>query len=156
MTTHTGQLLGIARKPKARAAMEELDAIRVDTATGLDGDWRGTPPATGPDDRQVSVLSLESWRAVCEELGTELPWTMRRANLLVDGLKLSFTIGNRITIGDVVLEITSETVPCARMDEQKTGLTAALASNWRGGVCCRVLHGGSIRIGQKIAHEAVG
>tara|TARA_Y100000588_G_C14141524_1_gene876297 strand:- start:1158 stop:1283 length:126 start_codon:yes stop_codon:yes gene_type:complete len=41
----------------------------------------------------------------------------------VDELDLMESTGNLIRIGDTVLEITGETLPCPRIDEQKQGLT---------------------------------
>ena len=60
------------------------------------------------------------------------------------------TKGNRLKIGDVLLEITGETDPCFRMDEQQEGLQEALRPHWRGGVTCRVLSEGQIAVGDEI------
>lgn len=152
MTNVKGTLVAIARKSKPGQVMEEVNSATIDVDTGIEGDWRGTPRVGGPDDRQISVLSAEAWQSVCQDVGNDLPWTYRRANLLVKGLELSHTTGDRLTLGPVTLEITCETVPCERMDEQLTGLTQALVPDWRGGVCCRVISGGSIKVGQSVTH----
>ncbi len=144
MSTGEGRLAGIARKTEKYAAMVEVRNATVSLAAGVEGDYRGAMQAT---DRQVTVMSIEAWRRVCEELGAQLPWTMRRANLLVEGLDLEDSIGKRIAIGDVVLEVAMETAPCKRMDEQHPGLTEALDPDWRGGTCCRVVSGGAIGVG---------
>ena len=39
--------------------------------------------------RQVTLLSLEQWQQACEVLNIRLPWTARRANLLVCGLQFN-------------------------------------------------------------------
>jgi MOSC domain-containing protein YiiM len=52
-------------------------------------------------------------------------------------------------IGDLILEVTGETKPCFRMEEASPGLRNALNSGWRGGVTCRVLQGGQIRVGDR-------
>ena len=97
-------------------------------------------------------LSFESWQIACAELGVELPWTTRRANILVSGMKFSAEdVGKILQIGDVQLQITVETDPCNRMDEQHQGLTVALTPDWRAGVCCRVLQGGEIRLNDHVA-----
>jgi hypothetical protein len=36
------------------------------------------------------------------------------------------------------------------MDEQFDGLTEALMSNWRGGVCCNVKKGGDVKLGSNV------
>ena len=140
-------MLGIARKTEKYAAMVEVRNATVSLAAGVEGDYRGALRATN---RQVTVMSAEAWRRACDDLGTEIPWTIRRANLLVEGLDFEETIGGRIEIGDVVLEVAMETAPCHRMDEQHQGLTGALKPDWRGGVCCRVVSGGAIAVGDGV------
>ena len=76
-----GKLLGIARRAKTHAPMEELQTVAIASGTGLEGDSRGKM-----EDRNVTVLSAEVWDAVCGELGADLPWTTRRSNLLVGGI----------------------------------------------------------------------
>lgn len=122
--------------------MQLLDSVQVRVEDGLEGDFRGSHPR-----RQVTVLALEAWHAVCAEVGAQLPWQTRRANLLVEGLLLQETRGQRLSIGDLELEITGETDPCYRMDEAMAGLKKALIPDWRGGVLCKVITPGRIEIG---------
>ncbi|MBR53210.1 hypothetical protein CMK19_05525 [Candidatus Poribacteria bacterium] len=96
------------------------------------------------------MLALEKWVSACNDLKTKLSWTERRANLLVEGLNLKDSTGQHLQIGDVILEITGETTPCARMDEVKTGLMSALTIDWRGGVLCQVIQSGKITVGNSI------
>ena len=140
-------LQGIATREKSRVDMVEHAEIEVTIENGLVGDFRGKPGK-----RQVTVLATEAWSSACGVVGKELPWTTRRANLLVDRLSAidESAIGNVIQIGDVRLKITGETDPCRRMDEYCPGLKEALTPNWRGGVCCRVLAGGKIAVGDKV------
>jgi MOSC domain-containing protein YiiM len=143
-----GRLIGIARRERKRAPMEELEHARVAPDSGVAGDFRGRPGR-----RQVTVLAAPGWQAACAELGRELPWTTRRANLLVDGIPLAETTGRRLVIGTVVLEITGELDPCSRMDEADEGLCRALTPDWRGGVTTRVLAGGDIDVGDGVRLE---
>jgi MOSC domain-containing protein YiiM len=39
------------------------------------------------------------------------------------------------------------------MEEQVTGLKKALTDNWRGGILCRVISGGTINIDDRITLE---
>ena len=144
----TGRVLAIARREKSRAPMEEVDVAQVTTETGVEGDFRGNP-----DERQVTVLTRESWQAACAELGMNVPWTTRRANILIEGLRVEGKLGKTIRIGDMTLRITGETDPCNRMEEQVTGLRQALTPDWRGGVTCRVVTSGHIAIGDSVDLE---
>ena len=141
-----GRLVAIARKPAAGAPVEEVAEARITAAAGLEGDSRGQP---GP--RQITVLAVEDWAAACAELGAEVSWTLRRANLLVEGFALPREPGARLNIGDVVLEVTGETIPCERMDEGHAGLCAVLTPEWRAGRTCRVMAGGDISVGDAAA-----
>lgn len=132
-----GRLLGIATRTAPGAPMRELDAAEITTHSGVAGDARGRPGA-----RQVTVIAREGWRDACRELGTELPWTARRANLLVEGLALETSTGRRLRIGSARLEVCAEADPCRAMDARHAGLRAALVPRWRGGVTCRVLESG--------------
>ena len=150
MAVQVGRLLGIARKAKPKAGMEELDAVEIGVDFGVAGDWRGHKSGSKLDGRQVSVMTIEDWKAACADVGEEAPWTVRRANLLVDRLILENAVGAMIQIGDVILRVTEETAPCNRMDGQVEGLTDALMPNWRGGVCCMVEHGGTVKLGHEV------
>ena len=136
------KVLALATREKSRAPMREHQAIRVTRERGLEGDSRGKP-----NSRQVTLLSEKQWRQACNELSEALPWTYRRANILVSDVEFSEDmLGKEIQIGTLVLKITGETDPCPRMDEQHQGLTEALRLYWRGGVCCRVLEDGDIAV----------
>lgn len=141
-----GRLIGIARREQKRAAMETLDDAEISAQTGVANDSRGKP-----GQRQVTVISAEAWAAACRDLGRQIPWTTRRANLLVEDVQLPQRTGAVIEIGDVRLLVTMEVDPCSRMEEQYEGLKAALTPEWRGGVACTVLQGGSVRLGDLVA-----
>lgn len=141
-----GRLVGIARRDQKRAPMETLERAEVSDQTGVAHDSRGKP-----GDRTVTVISARAWREVCAELGQEIPWTTRRANLLVDDIDLPRSAGPIIEIGDVRLQVKMEVEPCSRMDEQFEGLTEILKPDWRGGLGCTVLKGGLISIGEPVA-----
>ena len=118
----TGQLIGIARRAGRRAPMEELSHGAITLGAGLEGDSRGAKFKT----RQITVLAREDWDAALLDLADlsgppDLPWTVRRANLYVEGLRLPRAKGGVLRIGDVVLEITGQTNPCQRMEDAHRG-----------------------------------
>ena len=152
MNDRSGTLKGIATRPAKRAAMTTHNEIVIDAGAGLAGDF-----ARKPGKRQVTVLAWEKWLAACAALGVspervpeQVPWTFRRANLLLTGIDLPVTIGRRIAIGPVVLEITGETDPCKRMEEQFAGLQNALMPDARGGVTTTIITGGAVVLGDPV------
>jgi len=139
------ELRGIAIRLRPKAPMAACEQALVTPERGVEGDSRGKPGR-----RQVTLLSSESWAKACAELGEDLPWMTRRANLLVSGLEFTPAhVGSILRFGQLVLEITRETDPCSRMDQARPGLRAALEPDWRGGVCCRVIAAGEIALGQR-------
>ena len=151
MTKLPARLLAIAIRHRSRGTMQELPRAAVTAGGGVADDFRGRPGR-----RQVTMLSLENWQAACAQAGRpELPWTTRRANLLVSGIDLAAAgeaaaEGCLLRIGAVELEVTGETAPCERMEEAWPGLRAALAVAGRGGVTCRVLRGGELAAGDPV------
>jgi len=141
-----GTLLGVAIKSASKAPVVSLDNATISLESGVQGDHRGKP-----GDRQVTVLSRESWEDACQQIDQDLPWTVRRANLLIEGPSLVDSTGSRLQVGDVVLEITGETKPCPRMDEASPGLKDALVPAWRGGATCKVIRGGKVSIGDPVS-----
>ncbi|MEO8225462.1 MAG: MOSC domain-containing protein [Gammaproteobacteria bacterium] len=138
-----GRVLGIARRDVKRGPMLPLTEAEILLTAGVTGDTRGRPGA-----RQVTVLSATAWLEACAEAGTDLQWLARRANLLVDGVDLHASTGAVLRLGDAVeLLVTGELDPCERMDAAAPGLRRALASEWRGGVTCRVQRGGVLQVG---------
>jgi MOSC domain-containing protein YiiM len=142
-----GQLLAIARAPVKRGPLTPVSEAVIDVRDGIAGDARGSRP-----DRQVTVVFREGWEAACRDLGVDLPWVTRRANLFVEGVEVPRE-GRRFVIGPVVFEVTQETQPCQVMEAAHRGLRAALTPDWRGGVCCRVVKGGTIRVGDRVDVE---
>jgi MOSC domain-containing protein YiiM len=139
-----GLLVGIARAARKRAPLAETDKAEVTLDAGIIGDARGTRPG-----RQVTVLFREGWEAACRDLDVSLPWTTRRANLLVEGVPVPRE-GARLSVGALVLEVTDETKPCQVMEAACSGLRRALTPEWRGGVTCRVVRGGTICLGDRV------
>lgn len=139
-----GKLLGISYKTESRGEMHEVQSSIITIESGIENDYKGSKSKK----RQITLLSKEDWESACKSLNLDLHWTVRRANLMIEGIDLKNSIQKQIKIGDrVLLEITSETKPCYRMDEQAKGLMDALLNDWKGGVCCSVIQGGDIKIG---------
>jgi MOSC domain-containing protein YiiM len=143
--TRTGKLLAIATKKSKGASMIPLESTLVTTEHGIEGDHRGKP-----GDRQVTVVSQDSWDEACRELNQSVPWIARRANLLVGGISFKDSTGYILHIGELILEITGETKPCDRMDEFIQGLQNVLIPDWRAGVTCRVIKSGEIKLGDRV------
>jgi MOSC domain-containing protein YiiM len=139
-------LTAIAIRAKSKAIMAELAEVNVSISKGLAGDARGNPGK-----RQVSLLSAEQWHLACNEVGCKLPWTTRRANILVSGVQFGPQHVNQIVcIGDLRMRVCAETDPCIIMERAQKGLKNALIPDWRGGILCEVLNPGDIKVGDEV------
>jgi len=142
---HTlGTVKGIAVREASRAPMKEQQQVEVTLTHGIVQDYRGVGL------RQVTFLDVGQWQEVLAELGVELPWYTRRANVLIEGLDLPATVGRRLQIGACRFAIGGETTPCERMDELQPGLRHVLTPGLRGGVWGKVLQGGPLRVGDEV------
>jgi MOSC domain-containing protein YiiM len=137
-------VLAIAVRTGPRAAMKEITEATAAKDGGLSGDLASKP------DRGITFLAGRQWNAVMRELGADLPWHTRRANVLIDADALGHLIGRTIRIGDVTVLVRKETRPCDLMDTFQPGLQAALRPDGRAGVHGRVLSGGSFRVGDEV------
>jgi MOSC domain-containing protein YiiM len=144
-----GNLVGIARARELGAPLEEMEAVSISPDRGVEGDARGRK-----NGRQVTVLFREGWEDACRDVGADLPWITRRANLLLANIDWPREAGGLLRIGGVELQITMETRPCHLMDRAYDGLRAALRPEWRGGVCCVVRRGGDIELGDTAEYMA--
>jgi MOSC domain-containing protein YiiM len=149
-----GRVIGLARRAVSRNPMEVVQSCLIKPEIGVMGDCKGQRFPL----RQVTVLAREDWEAALADVAAmrgmasiELPWTARRANVFVEAVKLPQGEGSVIALGSVLLEVTEETTPCAQMELALPGLREALSPDWRGGVTCKVLSGGLVEIGNRVA-----
>ncbi|MBW6481893.1 MAG: hypothetical protein K0B10_02415 [Vicingaceae bacterium] len=141
-----GKVIGIAGKEKKGTEMVVYASAKASFEHGIGDDYRGARK----DDKQVSIMTIESWNSVCEELKRKIHWTKRNANIIIEGIDLENSTGDILKINDFYIEITGELIPCDSMDEVCKGLKQALTLNWRGGVFGKVISEGLIHEGDKV------
>lgn len=139
-----GRVVGIYLRPSARNPVRSVESAEAIVAKGLEGDH------AGGGDRQVTLIEEEKWRATCHDLGHKLSDGTRRANVVVERLSLSKSIGGRLRLGDVMIHVIGETRPCRLMDAAAEGLQEALSPDCRGGVYGKVVEGGVVSIGTSV------
>lgn len=93
--------------------------------------------------RQVLLMDIET----LEEMGIA-PGAVKE-NITTRGIQIrGLKAGERLRIGEVVLEVTYRCDPCDRMNEIRPGLKEELRG--RRGMLFRVVEGGRIRVGDSI------
>ncbi len=141
-----GRVEWIGVRPKRDVAMDEAEEVIAETGAGLLGDrYRG-----GSGKRGITMIQAEHLPAIAALSGRDAlqPATLRR-NLVVSGLPLVALKGRRFRIGEVVLEGTDSCDPCSRM-EAALGPGGFNAMRGHGGLCARILQGGTIRRGDTV------
>ena len=139
-----GTVLALALRPEKGGAMVPVESISLTPDDGVIGDY-GTS-----NNRQVTLLDEANWITACAEIAAELPWTVRRANILVQGIDLPKLVEQRVRVGTALVEVIGEVDPCYVMDAAQTGLKDALKPDWRGGVYARVIESGIVTQDGKI------
>ncbi len=139
-----GRVEAIWIKRGKLAPMDSVGRAQVIAGKGLVGN------ANQGGKRQITLLSTDTWAEVVRDLGAELDPSIRRANLLVSGVRMVECRGKTLQIGEMRIRIYGETRPCELMDRQQPGLQTALSQDWRGGVFGEALDTGSIEVGDSV------
>jgi MOSC domain-containing protein YiiM len=143
-----GRLEAIWIKRAKRGPMDPATAATLVEGQGLAGN------ANQGGTRQVTVIEQEVFDRLRATLDARVDPPMRRANLMVSGVRLEDSRGRTLRIGACRIELVGETRPCERMDEALPGLRRALEPHWGGGAYGRVVTGGEIRVGDEVWLEA--
>ncbi|MGR6873336.1 MOSC domain-containing protein [Pseudomonas sp. HK3] len=143
-----GELTWIGVRPARREPMQSLMHTTAVEELGLQGDHRmGKTPGSG---RQVTLISEEFIGQISHFLGgkTVQPEQLRR-NLVIKNINLNALRYQNFQIGDAIFQAGALCHPCTRM-EQNLGKGAIAAMMGYGGLCCKVIRGGEIRVGDSI------
>ena len=143
-TTFTGLLAGIQVSHLDEGPQHAYDEIAV-----VAGERLGRGP-TDRLDEAVTLIESEALAAVLRETGRELTFRESRRNLLTEGVPLTHLVGRRFAIGDeVVLEGVDLSEPCGKL-ERLTNRRLITVLRHRGGLECRIVEPGTIRVGDVI------
>jgi MOSC domain-containing protein YiiM len=138
----SGTIEALFLKPAPGEPMAPVEAAAAVQGEGLRGD-----AAYGRPKRQVLLIEGETLDELA--LLALLPGDVRE-NVTVRGARLAgLAPGTLLTVGDVVLEVTMDCAPCDFMNDLRPGLRDA--TEGRRGTLARVLSGGELRRGDRIA-----
>jgi MOSC domain-containing protein YiiM len=143
-----GTLAAIWIKRAHRGPMDAAEQAQAVAGAGLVGN------ADQGGRRQVTLVDEQRWHDAERELGAEVDPAARRANLLTRGLDYRESADRIVRVGTVRIRLLGETRPCARMDEARPGLRAALQPDWRAGAYGEVLDDGPLRVGDPVDWES--
>jgi MOSC domain-containing protein YiiM len=143
---HAGKSMatGICKRPVS-------GAVRV-TELGVEGDAIVDHKYHGGPDQAIYAYSQDDYRWWKEAVGRDFAPGLFGENLTIEGLPGNLFIGDRLLVGDVVLEATSARIPCGtlatRMEDPGFGMAFRQAA--RPGVYFRVLNPGEVQAGDSV------
>lgn len=137
---------GHHERPAGENPTEEHQAIELVAGRGIPGDrffdWKADYKG------QVTLIDLAVVEAVRAHAGTpDLPASAFRRNVVVSGIDLNALVGEKFLLNGILLEGTQECSPCYWMDRAcgKPGTEQVMKG--RGGLRCRILESGTLRLG---------
>jgi MOSC domain-containing protein YiiM len=156
-----GSVEAICIAPAASASMTALASAEAIVGVGLAGDRYAekigfySPRPTDPGAREVTLFEAEVLDMLRARHGIELDATEHRRNLTVRGVKLDELLGQRFSVGDVLLEGVKDCPPCEHL-QQLVGKPVLQPLVGRGGLRARIVVGGTLRVGDSVTvHERV-
>ena len=139
------RVIAIHVAPGSRLPVKSVGSVVAEAGKGVVGDrYHGTKH------RHVSVQSATSLAEAAAFFGAPIDAAGTRRNVTISHGEVPRSPGDRLRIGDVVLEVVRVAAPCKLLDDT-LGRGAQAALRGRGGSIFRVIEGGEIRVGDPVA-----
>ena len=144
----SGSIISMRLCVGSRDPMKEVNDANFITGQGMEGD-RHLRSDGRRSNRQVLIMDSETLSHF-----DLLPGQVRE-NVTVAGLDFSsISAGDKVSLGgDVILEITGDCEPCARMDELRPGLKGEI--DGKRGLLAFVEKGGVVSVGAEVGVNAL-
>jgi len=139
LKTGSVQKLFISVKDKGRESKENLELDK----DGVCGDKYYAKNSS----RAILITSLDSYK-IAKENGIEAGFSSLGENILMDINPYHLTVGDKLTIGDVVLEITHNCTLCKSLAKVDAKLPEILKNDR--GIFAKTIKDGTIKIGDKV------
>ena len=144
----SGSIISMRLCVGSRDPMKEVSDANFITGQGMEGD-RHLRSDGRRSNRQVLIMDSETLSHF------DLLRGQVRENVTVTGLDFSsISAGDKVSLGgDVILEITGDGEPCARMDELRPGLKDEI--DGKRGLLAFVEKGGVVSVGAEVGVNAL-
>jgi len=135
---------GIRKRPADGAVFIAADSVAGDTISDK--------KHHGGADQVVYAYSADDYAWWSEQLGHELEPGTFGENLTIEGLPTDMNVGDRLLIGEVLLEATAPRIPCSTLaaQMQDAGFGMAFRRAERPGIYFRVLNEGEVSAGDAV------
>jgi Uncharacterized protein conserved in bacteria len=123
------------------------------TQNGVEGDTIVSTKHHGGPDQAVYIYTAPDYSWWSKELSRDLPPGIFGENLTLSDLESAeMRIGDRITAGEVVLEVSAPRIPCMTLESRMgiRGFAKQFRDAERPGLYCRVIQEGRVRAGDAV------
>ena len=148
------KVLAIHVAPQRGGSVVRLDRATLVPGRGIEGDHHHARPSGDPAS-EVTLIDAETVSALNAETGLRIEASETRRNILTRGVDLNSLVGQRFSIGDVLLEGIEPCDPCAILGRQLATASVSAPTIVRalancGGLRARVVEGGTIAASAEI------
>lgn len=144
--------------PRAFLPMQGQESIELVAGEGIVGDRyrigveQGFYSEKPEEGRQVTLFEAEALEAIQRDYKIALLPEEHRRNVTTRGVPLNWLVGQRFRIGPCLVEATRLSIPCRHIEEI-LGKEVFNPMVHRSGLNCRILEGGTVRLGDAIRPE---
>ncbi len=156
--TWNGAVTHLHITARAFLPMRAQESVELVAGRGIAGDRymlgieQGYYSEKPEEGRQVTLFESEVLEAISRDYKVELLPEEHRRNITTRGVPLNWLVGRRFRIGPCLVEATRLSVPCRHI-EQILDKQVFDAMVHRSGLNCRILVGGTVRVGDEIRPE---
>ena len=148
----TGVVRFIHVAPRAFLPMRSMSAVTLIAGRGIEGDRymmrEGFYSGLRKEGDQITLFEYETLLALKRDAGIEFAPEEHRRNVTVEGVPLNHLVGRRFWLGETILEGVGLVEPCRHL-ETVTGKTISKHLINRGGIYCKILQSGMVRVGDR-------
>jgi hypothetical protein len=151
----TGVVRYLHITPRAFLPMREMPELTLIAGKGIEGDRymigreEGFYSHKPEEGRQVTLFEYETLVALKRDHNIDLGPEEHRRNVTVSGVPLTHLVGRQFWLGETLLESTRLSIPCRHIEEI-TGKAIFDPLINRSGLNCRILQGGTVRVGDAV------
>ncbi|MBV1795879.1 MOSC domain-containing protein [Siccirubricoccus sp. G192] len=156
--TWNGAVTHLHITARAFLPMRPQESVELVAGRGIMGDRymigveQGYYSEKPEEGRQVTLFESEVLEAISRDYKVEFLPEEHRRNITTRGVPLNWLVGRRFRIGPCLVEATRLSVPCRHI-EQILDKQVFDAMVHRSGLNCRILVGGTVRVGDEIRPE---
>ena len=138
----------ICISPVAGGETIAIDAVTTIAGRGIEGD-RYCALDTEPS-RQITLIECEVIDQFNQETASEFSYEMFRRNLVTEGVQLNNLVGETFYVGEAWFRGHELCEPCRYLQDRLKVTDLVKRLTHKGGLCCEVLTGGTIRSGDNL------